>query len=616
MRTAGVVVALMCAFAACGGSKNPGGFDTTPDQDAGADAGGGGGGQNDDSGGLVGAGCDNHCSSDNHSVLDCTNKVVQVCPDDADCLDGKCADACDRAQSDKNSVGCDYYTVDPDTIDEGIGACFAAFIANTTNQDVTITVERKGQSLDVSQFARIPSGTGQSLTYAPLPNGKLPPSQVAILFLAFQHSPLGAQFDVACPAGVNPAAGSEDPAVHGTARGDAFHIKTSLPVIAYDIFPYGGGAAAMTSATLLIPTSAWDTNYVGVNAYPASQKASFKHASPSLDIVGLEDGTKVTISPSADIVAGTNVFGASKGVPQTYTVNKGEILQFSQTDELSGSPIQSTKPIGVWGGATCLNIDVNTGYCDSAHQQIAPVKALGHEYVAVKYRNRDDKIEESVPFRMVGAVDGTVLTYDPAPPAGAPTSLATGQLVEFHSDQIFSVKSQDENHPFYVAAYMPGCGTYFTDDDCRGDPEFVNVVPPAQYLADYVFFTDPTYPETNLVVVRSKQNDGFHDVSLDCFGKLQLWQPLGSGGQYEYTRVDLSRHNFEAQAQCNNGRHEMKSDVPFGLTVWGWGSKDTGGAPRNPPGFPGFYTQCVSYAYPAGMSIKQINNVVVPPSPH
>jgi hypothetical protein len=162
---------------------------------------------------------------------------------------------------------------------------------------------------------------------------------------------------------------------------------------------------------------------------------------------------------------------------------------------------------------------------------------------------------------------------------------------------------------------MPGCATYFTDTDCRGDPEFVNVVPPAQYLKDYVFFTDPTYPETNLVVVRVKQPDGFHDVSLDCTGALQRWQPLGTGGQYEYTRLDLSRHNFEAQGNCDNGRHEMKSDAPFGLTVWGWGSKDSGGQPHNPPGFPGFYTQCVSYAYPAGMAIKPINDVVVPPAP-
>ena len=44
-------------------------------------------------------------------------------------------------------------------------------------------------------------------------------------------------------------------------------------------------------------------------------------------------------------------------------------------------------------------------------------------------------------------------------------------------------------------------------------------MPPEQYLQQYVFFTDPTYPETNLVVVRARGTDGqFHDVNLDCGG--------------------------------------------------------------------------------------------------
>ena len=47
------------------------------------------------------------------------------------------------------------------------------------------------------------------------------------------------------------------------------------------------------------------------------------------------------------------------------------------------------------------------------HQQIPPVKALGHEYVAVRYRNRLSTLDEAPPWRIVGAVDGTTLTYDP-----------------------------------------------------------------------------------------------------------------------------------------------------------------------------------------------------------
>ncbi len=122
------------------------------------------------------------------------------------------------------------------------------------------------------------------------------------------------------------------------------------------------------------------------------------------------------------------------------------------------------------------------------------------------------------------------------------------------------VRSQDAQHPFYMSAHMTGAGAFDpqTSDpnasaDGRGDPEFVNVIPPAEFLESYVFFTDPTYPETNLVVVRVKGPKGFRDVTLDCAGPLGGWQPVGASGRFEYTRFDLVRHNFEPQGKCDNG---------------------------------------------------------------
>jgi hypothetical protein len=63
--------------------------------------------------------------------------------------------------------------------------------------------------------------------------------------------------------------------------------------------------------------------------------------------------------------------------------------------------------------------------------------------------------------------------------------------------------------------------------------------------------------------------------------------------------------NFEKQGTCDNGRHEAKSAAPFGLTVWGWGSAASGS----------FFSQAVSYAYPAGARLQTINQVVLPPGP-
>jgi hypothetical protein len=221
------------------------------------------------------------------------------------------------------------------------------------------------------------------------------------------------------------------------------------------------------------------------------------------------------------------------------------------------------------------------------------VNLLGSVYTAVRYRDRVTSMHESVPWTLIGAVDGTTLTYDPAPPPGAPASINRGQSVEFSSADAFTVQSADDKHPFYLAGHMTGANSVAPANG-PGDPETVNTVPPQQWLSSYVFLTDPTYRTTNLVFVRQKPKDQpFREVTLDCLGTLTGWKAIGSAGLYEFTTVDLIADG-KKNGTCDNGVHTAKSDAPFGLTVWGW-------------------DLYVSYAYPAGMGVRKINNVIVVP---
>lgn len=549
------------------------------------------------------------CSDDLHQVLDAQGAVMKTCPADQGCNpNGTCVPACDAANANKSTLGCEYFNYSPDIIKDAKGACFAAVVANTWSAPVTITVDFAGKTLDATTFARVPSGNGQNLKYAPLTNGQLSPGQVAILFLAHWKDDTNPLNDVPCP--IPAAVEGTDAATHGTGIGSAFHVATTAPVVAYDVFPFGGGNAAATSASLLLPVSAWDENYLAMDAFPTSTSGQMNGAMPSLGIVAQADGTTVTIKPVADIVGGPSVAPASAGSSVKYTLNRGQVLQLTQADELAGSPIQADKPVALFAGSTAMNVENTVCCADSAHQQIPPVSALGSEYVGARYRDRNEGVAEQVPYRIMGLVDGTTLTYSPATPTNAPTTLDRGQVVEFYSDDPFTVTTQDDKHPIYLASYMTGCMTYGTVQDCRGDAEFVNVVPAKQFMKSYVFFTDPTYSETNLVVVRQT---GGADVNLDCAGALTGWQSAGAG--YEYTRIDLVRHDFAPQGKCDNGRHEMSSTSPFGVTVWGWGSAETKGAYHIPQA-QGFYTQAVSYAYPAGMRVKPINAVVIPAGPN
>jgi hypothetical protein len=466
------------------------------------------------------------------------------------------------------------------------GYCFAAFVANTWTSPAHISVEYQGQQLDVASFARIPSGSGPTLTQGAFDaTAGLPPGEVAILFLGGTQ---GAS--PKCP--VTPATAA--PYFSGTGVGNAFHITTDVPVVAYQINPYGGGSAAVTAASLLLPTSVWDQNYVAVNVSPASA------GKPSLNIVAKDDNTEVTFTPNATLTGAGAIPSGAAGTPVTINLMKGQHAQITQTTELTGSAISSTKPIGFMAGQTCMNMPVGVSYCDHGEQMIPPVKALGSRYVGVMYRPRV-AAETSTYWRIIGAVDGTTLTYSSA--VGGPTTINKGQQVIFQTGQPFTVESQDNDHPFMLFTYMTGSKAL---QEGYGDPDFVTSVPPEQYLKSYVFFTDPTYPETNLVMVRAKGTDNqFHDVNLDCGGVVTGWAPIGNG-DYEFARRDLTTGNFTNVNGCSTGRHEIKSDAPFGLWVWGWGTPLTG--PGGSGG--GIFTANVSYGYPGGMNVAPINAVI------
>jgi hypothetical protein len=245
-------------------------------------------------------------------------------------------------------------------------------------------------------------------------------------------------------------------------------------------------------------------------------------------------------------------------------------------------------------------------YCDHGEQMLPPVRTLGNEYVGVRDRPRDN---EPAIWRLVGAVDGTTLSYSPSIPGAmdsypaAATTLNQGDMKEFATGTPFVVTSQDNKHPFLLFEYMAGSSwTGMTSPNGTGDPDFSVQVPPQQYLSYYVIMTDPTYPETNLVLIRRPDSTNtFHDVSIECLtGPITGWQPIGN---YEWTRLDLQTGQFQDVNGCSNGRHQLTSDAPFGLNVWGWGTPATS-------------TGYVSYSYPGGMNVQPINGVIVPITPH
>ncbi len=529
--------------------------------------------------------CPLKCSPTTYEVLDCNDMVVQTCAPTEACDIGqaKCVNACVAQSNNRQSIGCDFYPAYLEVLNSVALKCHAIVVANTWKAPAKIQADYNGQQLTVATFARVPAGSGPSITYGAYdPMTGIKPGEVAILFLGGNNGAQG------CPA--PPATTGTMAQIVGTTIGKAFHVTTDVPVAVYQVQPYGGGAAAVTGSSLLLPSTAWGVNYVVNTASPMTV------APPSFDIVASQNGTQIKLLPKVAVTAGGGIPSGMAGQQMTFMLNAGEVAQIAQAADLVGSIIESSKPVGLWSASACMNVPMNTTFCDHGEQMLLPIQALGSEYAAVSHRPRT---MEPWLWRIVGVVDGTNLTFSPAV-NGAPPTIAKGAIAEFESTAPFVVSSQDAAHPFQLLAYMSGSSwPKLGNTPGYGDPDHVVITPPGQFLRSYVFFTDPTFPETNLVVVRAKNGNTFEDVSLDCAGKLANWMPLGTN--YEYTRQDLQTGNFAPVGNCSNGRHEITSKGPFGITVWGWGTPTTS-----------TFTGYVSYGYPGGTNVRAINNVTVP----
>src|SRR5262245_6623526 len=265
-----------------------------------------------------GGDCPAHCSSDLHQLVDCNGNVIETCPDHLGCSpNGGCVDPCESAKENASTIGCDFYSTTPAPMSENTGSCFAALIANTWTTPVTITASYGTQTFDINQIARVPTGNGPGLTYQPLAGGQLPAGQIAIVFLSQFNS--GQIYWTPCPSGTTTAMGDTHVGTN-TGYGTAFRLTTDRPIVAYDIYPYGGASSFVTSATLLVPTPTWGDNFVAVDAFEMDPNLEFANGMPFVQIVAAEDNTTLTLNSLVAIQGGGAVPPSPANTPTTYTL--------------------------------------------------------------------------------------------------------------------------------------------------------------------------------------------------------------------------------------------------------------------------------------------------------
>lgn len=496
-----------------------------------------------------------------------------------------CADAAEA----KSYLGCDFWpTVTYNPVDPIFD--FAAVVSNPQSSDATITVTGPN---NFSKTLTVTAGATAKFYLPWVPALKNSP-QSGLLF----------------------------PVVGGSvlARASAYHLVSSLPVVAYQFSPleYQEGATSgppgkdwsscviptndfgqpvadrcysySNDASLLLPSTALTGNY---RVYgPAGAPQTGRGNKGFFAITAIQAGTvvKIKLAAKAHVTAGTGVSEAAGGSSIQLSLGAGDvaILQGANSvDDIAGSLITGDKPIQVITGISCANMPYDTPACDHIEESLFPAETLGKHYYVVPPTGPLADVPGML-VRIHGNVNNTTLTYAPSAPPGCPTTINAGESVECGAFATPSgvVKSPFEvtgDHEFAVTTYQ--LGGRITDPQGalvglpEGDPSQSQAVAVEQFRTSYSFLSPNDYAKNYVDVVAPVGSS----IQLD--GATVTAAPKALTNGFELRRVTLG-------TGISGGAHKISSDRPFGIQVSGYG-KNT------------------SYQYPGGLNLGVIAQVPV-----
>lgn len=511
------------------------------------------------------------------------------------CEEGICQKLCELAAKLWTYMGCDYWAVDLDNafvpggstgFYDAAGSQYAVVVSNPDDKRPA-TIEVFNVHGPVTEGTEC---TGSNCINVPLDLSPIPPGGLRILNLPRRD-------------------------VNGTVIAPlAYRVHASVPITAYQFNPLENEGVFSNDASLLLPENVLGKYYIVM-----TREQTFDSLRGYLTVVGVRPGeTQVSVTVTAKTLASTQKVNGQPVIPSmsagdshSFTLQQYDVLNIETNEtgaDLTGSVILADREVVVFGGSEASNAP-NTNHCnfeynvcdwqlqqgipvnqakacsshedckdyitccaDHMEQQMFPVHTWGTRYIASKSYDRN---LESDSWRIMAAENGTLVTT--FPPQGNIPVLNRGEWYDFESDGHFEVIAEK---PILVGQYLaaehapnpnlngiPGPG-----DAGTGDPAFMLNVPVEQFRTEYVFLAPNKYAYDHVNIIAPVGAE----VVMDG-------QVLDNA-QFE----PISPDYHVARLQIEDGVHVVRGDQPMGVIVYG-------------------YDQYVSYGYPAGLDLKDLN---------
>lgn len=437
---------------------------------------------------------------------------------------GTCIGACSAAALGNSYIGCDYYpTITPNPLLNPVASFdFAVAVSNTANQVANVTVTRGGNVVTMQA---------------------VPANSVAVIKLPWITAMVST---------------GETPSTNVVVDG-AYRLRSDRPVSVYQYNPLqytnNGQFSYTNDATLLLPANTWGTEVrvVSRNHWQLIDRSTF------FSVVAKEDGTMVTLTPSASGVWVRPGAGVQANGTGNVVLNADDVLQVftapanvnpQSTSDGTGTLVTASAPVQVIGGALCATLPESQCCCDHLEEAIPPLDSVGKTYYATAPLITPQSVKNRW-IRVVATEEDTDLTFSPQL-AGAPASLANaGDYWE--SGPTTADVQITSSKKILVSEYMLG---HNAGGD-KGDPAMTLAVPVEQFRTNYLVHAPTNYQESyaNLVAPTGTM------VTVDGV-QVASWTPIGATG-YSVARVQLSN--------AGDGNHILEGDEPFGINVYGYG---------------------------------------------
>ncbi|NOT36875.1 MAG: T9SS type B sorting domain-containing protein [Saprospiraceae bacterium] len=175
-------------------------------------------------------------------------------------------------------------------------------------------------------------------------------------------------------------------------------------------------------AALVLPIESLGTYYY-VMTYQGYENED-DHYPSEFCIIGIENNTNIELTFSANTSS-----GKKRNEKNSIVLDRGETYQVQAAtliDDLSGTYVESDKPISLFSGNRWTQIPNGTGNRDNLLEQMYPVEVWGKQFVTIP--SKHTLVDR---YRIIASQDNTIINFSGAPGLPGSFTVNKGKWVEF-----------------------------------------------------------------------------------------------------------------------------------------------------------------------------------------